>query len=227
MRMIAMETSGRDASLAALVVGDDGATQLVGEAAVAGPERTAQFLAPRLNELLQSVAWAANTIQLVSVAVGPGSFTGLRIGVTTAKTLAYAVGAEVIGVNSLAVIASQAPPGPEPIWAMMDAQRQELFAARFDGGRMIGDTVVVPQLQFLKMLSPGDRVTGPGLTRLRNTLSGQVTIVDPTLWQPMAASLGALAWRDYQAGRRDDLWQLMPEYYRKSAAEEKRDKEIG
>ena len=46
----------------------------------------------------------------MAVAVGPGSFTGLRIGVTTAKTLAYAVGAEVIGVNTLAVIAEQAPP---------------------------------------------------------------------------------------------------------------------
>ncbi|MEX2092035.1 MAG: hypothetical protein WD971_05125, partial [Pirellulales bacterium] len=103
MRILAIETSGRDASLALLEGGDGngdgdrgdgnrgdgnrgdgGAARLVGEVAVTGPERTAQILAPRLSDLLQTAGWPTATIRLVVVAVGPGSFTGLRIGVTTA-----------------------------------------------------------------------------------------------------------------------------------------------
>jgi tRNA threonylcarbamoyl adenosine modification protein YeaZ len=94
-----------------------------------------------LKELLHEVDWCVESINLVVVAVGPGSFTGLRIGVTTAKTLAYAVGAEVIGVNTLAVIASQAPRSDTPLWVVIDAQRGELFAAKFDAERkLIGET---------------------------------------------------------------------------------------
>jgi tRNA threonylcarbamoyladenosine biosynthesis protein TsaB len=223
VRILAIETSGRDASLALRVACDgDGAARLVGEVAVTGPERTAQILAPRLNELLQSTGWPATTIRLVIVAVGPGSFTGLRIGVTTAKTLAYAVGAEVIGVNTLAVIACQAPRSAAPLWVVMDAQRQELFAAKFDGERKpIGETQILAQAEWLSALAPGDRVTGPGLKRMRPLLPTGVEVVDESHWQPKAAAVGQLGWRDYRAGRRDDLWKLVPLYYRPSAAEEK------
>lgn len=229
MRIVAIETSGRDASLAALEGvrdGDKTAACLVREVTVTGPERTAQFLAPRLNDLLQATDWPAKSIQLVAVAVGPGSFTGLRIGVTTAKTLAYAVGAELIGVNTLSVIASQAPPAVGPVWVVMDAQRQELFAAKFDGERKpIGETRIFSQSQWLSALTPGDRVTGPGLQRMRSVLPTGIDVVDESKWQPMAAAVGQLGWRDYCAGRHDDLWKLLPQYYRASAAEEKtRDK---
>jgi tRNA threonylcarbamoyladenosine biosynthesis protein TsaB len=175
-----------------------------------------------LNDLLQAIDWPAKSIQLVIVAVGPGSFTGLRIGVTTAKTLAYAVGAEVIGVNTLAVIASQAPQSAAPLWVVMDAQRQELFAAKFDGERKpIGETRILAQDEWLSALAPCDRVTGPGLKRMRSLLPTGVEVVDESQWPPMAAAVGQLGWRDYCAGRRDDLWKLVPQYYRPSAAEEK------
>ncbi len=233
MRILAIETSGRDATLAVLDGGDGdrgdgGAARLVGEAAVNGPERTAQILAPRLSDLLQTTGWPPATIQLVGVAVGPGSFTGLRIGVTTAKTFAYAVGAEVIGVNTLAVIASQAPQADGPLWVVMDAQRQELFAAKFDAERrLIGETQIISQNEWFSVLAPGDLVTGPGLRRVQSKLPAGVKAVDEAKWQPLAATVGQLGWRDFCAGRRDDLWKLLPQYYRPSAAEEKRDKETG
>ncbi len=222
MRILAIETSGRDATLAMLEGGDGGAARLVLEVAVTGPERTAQFLAPRLNDLLQESGWPATSIQLVSVTVGPGSFTGLRIGVTTAKTLAYAVGAEVIGVNTLAVIARQAPQADGRLWVVMDAQRQELFAAKFDAERkLIGETRILSQSEWLSALEPGDQVTGPGLRRLQSELPTSVEVVDEAKWQPLATAVGQLGWHEYQAGRRDDLWKLLPQYYRPSAAEEK------
>jgi tRNA threonylcarbamoyladenosine biosynthesis protein TsaB len=225
MRILAIETSGRDASLALLESAAGGAANVVREAAVTGPERSAQYLAPRLVELLSGAEWPAESIQLIAVAIGPGSFTGLRIGVTTAKTLAYAVGAEVIGVDTLEVIASQAPRTDEPLWAVSDAQRQELFAAKFDpAGGVTSPSQILTQSAWLSALEMGDLVTGPGLKRIRASLPTGVEVVDEAAWQPTAAAVGKLGWRDYAAGRRNDLWQLLPQYYRLSAAEEKRGK---
>ena len=130
MRILAIESSGRDVSVAALDGGETGA-QLLREVVIPGSQRTAQALAPSIAELFAQLGWEPKSVQLVAVAIGPGSFTGLRIGVTTAKTLAYAVGAEVIGVNTLDVIAHQAPSMTSPLWSIMDAQRKELFAAKF------------------------------------------------------------------------------------------------
>ena len=222
MRIVAIETSGRDATLAALEGEAGGTARAVAEAAVVGPERTAQFLTPRLKELLAAVDWQVSAIQLVAVVVGPGSFTGLRIGVTAAKTLAYAIGADVIGVNALAVIADQAPVVAAPLWAVIDAQRQELFAAEFDAARrMVGEVQVLTQSEWLAELNAGDRVSGPVLQKLQANLPKEVKCIESSLWTPQAATVGQLAWREFQAGRRDDLWTLLPQYYRQSAAEEK------
>jgi tRNA threonylcarbamoyladenosine biosynthesis protein TsaB len=222
MRILAIETSGRNASLAVLEGAEGDAARLVRQVAITGQERTAQVLAPRLRDLLVEVDWPVASIRLVMVAVGPGSFTGLRIGVTTAKTLAYAVGAELLGVNTLAVIAEQAPTTAAPLWVVTDAQRQELFAAKFDRQRKpIGETRILTQAEWLSALAPGDSVSGPGLKRLRPLLPTDIEIVDESQWSPLAAAVGQLGWRDCCSGRRDDLWKLAPLYYRPSAAEEK------
>jgi tRNA threonylcarbamoyladenosine biosynthesis protein TsaB len=226
MRILAIETSGQAGSVAALV-GMGNGVRLVQEATVGGGARTAQALAPLAKELLAVARWPADSIELVAVAVGPGSFTGLRIGVTMAKTLAYAVGAQVIGVNTLDVVADQAGNVTGPLWAVMDAQRQELFAAKSVAGgqtqhrAMAIETRIESQAEWLAALAPGDTVTGPGLRRLAAPLPAGVFVADEALWQPMAATVGRVGWRDFQAGRRDDVWKLLPLYYRPSAAEEK------
>jgi tRNA threonylcarbamoyladenosine biosynthesis protein TsaB len=227
MRILAIETSGQAGSVATLV-GARAGVELVREAAVGGGVRTAQALAPLAKELLAASAWPADSIELVAVAVGPGSFTGLRIGVTMAKTFAYAVGAQVIGVNTLEVLADQAENVGGPLWAVMDAQRQELFVAKFfsagDGSnrmKIVDETRIKSQAEWLTALESGDTVTGQGLRRLAEPLPPGIAMADESLWQPMAATVGRVAWQDFQAGRRDDVWKLMPAYYRASAAEEK------
>jgi tRNA threonylcarbamoyladenosine biosynthesis protein TsaB len=224
-RILAIETSGRHGSVAALWGAAD-ESRLVGQLELRHDQRTAQTLVPAMDELLKQAAWAPDAIDLVAVAVGPGSFTGLRIGVTAAKTFAYAVGADVIGVNTLEVIAAQAPVSAAPLWTVTDAQRQELFAGKF----VVGDsdklqtereTTIVPWVKWLTALQPGDRVTGPALSRLVVQLPPGVELVREEFWQPMAEAVGRIAWQSYQAGRRDDVWKLVPQYYRSSAAEEK------
>src|SRR5437773_12166637 len=106
MRVLALETSGTAGSVAVL---DD--EQLLTAVALDPAQRTARTLAPAIRDVLKHVGWAPTDVQLVAVTAGPGSFTGLRLGVTTAKTFAYAAGCEVLGVNTLEVIAGRAPPG--------------------------------------------------------------------------------------------------------------------
>jgi tRNA threonylcarbamoyladenosine biosynthesis protein TsaB len=226
MRTLALETSGRVASVA-LLEEADGVAAFISEAHTGADGRTARSLTPLINEILQKAAWPPDSIKLVAVAVGPGSFTGLRIGVTMAKTFAYAVGAQLIGVNTLEVIAEQAAHFQRPLWAVIDAQRQELFAGKFVAGgdarlgQANSETRIISQAAWLAALEPGDHVTGPGLRRLVASLPAGVKVVEQALWQPTAATLGRIALRDYQFGRRDDLWKLVPKYYRPSAAEEK------
>ena len=80
--------------------------------------------------MCREVGWKPGEVQLIAVTVGPGSFTGLRIGVSTAKALAYALATPLIGVNTLEVILRQAPAGLPRLQAVLDAQRYELFAER-------------------------------------------------------------------------------------------------
>jgi tRNA threonylcarbamoyladenosine biosynthesis protein TsaB len=225
MQILAIETSGRYGSVAALT-GETDRAELLHQIALGGEQRTAKALAPALRELLTQVNWPSHSVELVAVTVGPGSFTGLRIGVTTAKAFAYAVGANVIGVNSLAVLAAQAPQCDAPLWTVLDAQRQELFVARFVAdkhGRMPFDceTSIVARDAWLAELRPGDCVAGPPLRSLQALLPAGVVALPEEFWQPMACVVGQVGWRAYQSGQRDDVWKLAPQYYRKSAAEEK------
>lgn len=224
-KIIAIETSGQLGSLAALMgAGQEVVIERLVE--LDSSQRSAQSLAPTLRALLENAAWTPRSIDMVAVAVGPGSFTGLRIGVTTAKTLAYAVGAAIVGVNSLAVIAARAPAGHLPLWTIMDAQRQELFAAKFvaddrGGRKLLGETQIIPRQAWLDKLQSGDHVTGPALARLHSRLPAGVVVVPEERWPPMADAVGQLAWKQFSTGQHDDLWTLLPDYCRPSAAEEK------
>jgi tRNA threonylcarbamoyladenosine biosynthesis protein TsaB len=225
MRILAIETSGQCGSVATLY-GEADTLRTIGQTILTPESRTAQSLAPALKSLLAEALWPPASIQLVAVAVGPGSFTGLRIGVTTAKTFAYAVGADVVGVNTLAVLAHQAPRSAAPLWTIMDAQRGELFAARFETTASGALTItrepsIVAQDAWLADLQPGDRVTGPALRRVVPRLPSGIVAVSEEHWQPTAQAVGQLGWQSYRAGRRDDVWKLVPLYYRPSAAEEK------
>ena len=224
-RILAIESSGRYSSVATLQGDADGA-RLLEQILLSGDERTAQVLAPTIQKLLASAGWSPKSVELVAVALGPGSFTGLRIGVTTAKAFAYAIGAEVMGVNTLESLALGAGPSAAALWAVLSAQRQELFAAKFainEAGDLnaIQETLIIPQDAWLAGLHAGDRVTGLALKQLVPRLPAGVEVLPEEQWQPAAVEVGQLAWRNYQAGQRDDVWRLSPNYYRLSAAEEK------
>ena len=226
MRVLALETSGFSGSVAAAE--ND---LLLGEITLGPRQRTGQSLAPALRDLLAQVGWQPRDVQLVAVTQGPGSFTGLRVGVTTAKSFAYASGAALIGVDTLEVLAEQvsADQKGEPLptlAAVMNAEREQLFAATFavastGGWQMTEATRIVDRIKWIESIQPNMAVTGPGLESLAEILPSHIPRIDEPLWRPQAAAVARIGLRDYLAGRRDNLWKLLPNYYRESAAEEK------
>jgi tRNA threonylcarbamoyladenosine biosynthesis protein TsaB len=222
MRLLAIETSGDAGSVAA--ISDE---QVLASADLDRDVRSGVSLAPAISTVLRTSEWQPRDVQLVAVTTGPGSFTGLRVGVTTARLFAYAVGAEVLGINTLEVIAEQAPAEIASVWTVVDAQRQQIFAGMFRGGRHAnrqwdGQTLLLNNEEWLSRLTGEMAVTGPGLAQLAQKIPREVTIIDRDLWIPKAATVGRLAQQKHRSGMRDNLWTLTPQYYRLSAAEEKR-----
>ena len=229
MKILAIETTERIGSIAAMC---DGA--LLSRRDLAPSQRSAQSLAPGIKALWAEVGWQPTDVDLVAVTVGPGSFTGLRIGVTTAKTLAFCCGAEILGIGTLETIAAAAPPHIERLTAVIDAQRNEVVMQSFqrDGNGWMVPTLdestglpipasLVDIDDWPKNLSPGTVLSGPILKKFAADLPQRFSALAPELWRPTAENVARLAARHYAAGRRDDVWRLVPVYSRQSAAEEK------
>lgn len=201
---------------------------LIREVFLPEDRRTAQCLAPLMQQALIEADWHPASLGLICVTQGPGSFTGLRIGVTTAKTLAYATGTKLVGVSTLAVLARRARDTAGRVWALLDAQRGELFTQVYDPCADFAlapdETRVLSVDDWLSEIRPGDSVTGPILPKLRDRLPAEVQVASDSLWQPTAHTVGELGWRRFNSGQVDDLWQFVPRYYRRSAAEDKWDK---
>ncbi|MBI84021.1 MAG: tRNA (adenosine(37)-N6)-threonylcarbamoyltransferase complex dimerization subunit type 1 TsaB [Planctomycetaceae bacterium] len=221
MRCLALETSAFTGSVALLESG-----KTVTELTLPAHERTAQSLVPGITRCLNLVGWQTSHLDLICVTQGPGSFTGLRLGVTTAKVLAYAAGADLIGVNTLRIIAAQAPKGHLPVTSVIDAQRNQLFTATFTQSRSApmrcsSDVALVDDLPWTRQLDSSVLLTGPGLKNLSPAIPSHVHVSDSKCWDPRAATVGMLACQDHASGKRADLWQFVPNYFRMSAAEEK------
>ncbi len=220
-RILALETSELTGSVAVAANG-----KLLAELQLDPQQRSAQSLAPAIRSLLEQVGWRPSDIRLLAVTVGPGSFTGLRVGVATAKVLAYAAGAEILGIGTLEAIAAAAPDEITALSVAVDAQRGDVVAQPFRRGaagwmEAVGDPALVPMQQWLAALPPGFAVSGPVLKKWSDPLPVGLTMLDRVFWPPTAGNVARLAYRDYLAGRRDDLWSLQPVYSRPSAAEEK------
>jgi tRNA threonylcarbamoyladenosine biosynthesis protein TsaB len=221
VKILAIETTEAIGTVAAL---EDG--NLFCEHRLAAAQRSAQSLAPGVKTILETVGWQPADVQLVAVSIGPGSFTGLRVGVTTAKTFAYSVGAEVLGIDTLEAIAARAPTEQQALAAAVDAQRGQVVAGLFRKGadgwwEATAPAQLLDVKTWLANLPSGTAVTGPVLRKLADRIPAHVFLIPSEFWPPTASVVGRLAARDYARGRRDDIWSLAPHYSRLSAAEEK------
>ena len=173
----------------------------------------------------------AITPEVIVVGLGPGSYTGLRIGLTAARVLGYAAGAELIGFDSLEGMARGAPGHATQVHVVADAQRGDVYAADFAReapGELlvcVAKSRIEPVERWAARLAEGGLVLGPGLdsARIRDALPAGIEVAGPELRRPRAEALLELALELARRGRRDDLGSTEPNYLRRSAAEDQWD----
>lgn len=218
---LGVETSGL---VGAVALRRDGETIAAVTLQQAG-RRHAQTLVSEVEALLRKVNLTAKQLQVVAVSIGPGSFTGLRVGVVFAKTLAYAVGCRLIAVDTFRAIAAASSQDVADLFVVSDAQRGEFFVGRYSlaetatgYGMLIrqGEISIESADSFCRRAG-GIAVSGPAAATLPTTL--RVLAADFRL--PRAEFVAELGEQQALAGEQSDLWGLEPVYLRRSAAEEK------
>jgi tRNA threonylcarbamoyladenosine biosynthesis protein TsaB len=225
VRAIAIETSSRAGSVA-----------LVEEGRVVEEEEFAQGLAHAagvvavIDRLVRGAGWGPGDLAEVYVSVGPGSFTGLRVGVTVAKTLALSLGLKIVAVPTVAVLVRNAPPGWREAVIVLDAKRGQIFTARFEnrGGEAV--EVEGAHLDTLaSMVARAGRpvvLIGEGIPYHREFVpEGEgVVVTSEEVWRPRAWVVAELGWGMARRGEFVEADRLTPLYIRRPEAEEKWEK---
>ena len=225
MVVLALETSGRMGSVA--LCRDGG---VLAERVVSQSLRHGAHLFTALEAIHADAGLRPAQVDLVAVSQGPGSFTGLRIGITAARTTARVLGKPILGVPSLHVVAENAPAEAAHVAVVLDAKRGEVYACCFARG----PDGLTPQMPYrvvrpeaLELPTPCV-VLGDGLERHGAALRREgVTLADEAAWRPRAAVVARLAARRYAAGQRQDLYALAPIYLRRPEAEEVWERRFG
>ena len=233
MSLLALETSSRTATVAwisdgAVVCIDGPSLGAAGESQTPATGQHARGLALQVRALLSAVGARPNDCRAVAVSSGPGSFTGLRVGITFAKTWAYALGIPLIEVSTFDVLAAQVPlalcRAEVRLDVIAEAQRGDLFVQSFSRVPdfwQAGDEIrIVSGTAWRGSLSPEVVVQGPGLD-VHEGQSSAATFVSPEFRQPHAATVARLGERKFHEGQFADLFAFEPRYIRRSAAEEK------
>ena len=218
--LLILETSGGVAQVA-LAVDETIHARRQLEAA----RRHARDLAPTVSELLSQQGWKPRDLTGIVVSRGPGSYTGLRVGIMSAKTLAYATGCALIGVETFAAIALQAPSEATLLDVIGDAQQDNVYVQRFEyaGEQEVRATTPLSIESFSNWLAqrnPSTWIVGPGLNRFGGRVAANCRVVEPRYWDPQPEGLLRIARQRLARNERDDPWTLEPLYLRPSSAEE-------
>lgn len=127
LKILAIDTSSFSGSIALL---EDGTLLSEWSVGTAGPH--ALWLLPSVKAHLELAGLDISSIDLFAVTTGPGSFTGLRIGISTVKGLAWPLGRKVVGVSTLAALAMNMPFSSKLVCPVLDARKNEVYAALYD-----------------------------------------------------------------------------------------------
>jgi tRNA threonylcarbamoyl adenosine modification protein YeaZ len=146
--LLAFDTSTDRGSVALVRAREDGGVDPIAEHDYDAEPGHAERLLPAIDALLKGAGLGPGGVSVVAVGLGPGSFSGLRGGVTTAKALAFAGGARVVGVSGLATLAAASGARAGLVVALLDARRDEAFAAAYRAGDWL-DPAEPPRLLSL------------------------------------------------------------------------------
>ena len=211
-RVLILETSGRVGEVA-LATGNT----VFAEERLTEAHRRASDLALVVDHLLRNRGWNARDLTGVVVGLGPGSYTGLRVGLASAKALTYATGCQFFGVETFAAIALRAPQQFTEVSVVADALQGKIFRRNYrrDGGLSpLTPLQILSKDEWLNSLRPGMVVSGPAAS-LFDVPSVIEVDRDPRPIDLLKA-VQTCPWAVYS-----DVWRAEPLYLRGSSAEEK------
>ena len=223
MKTLAIETSGSIGGVAAWADG-----QVLAEELFSQPMNHAQELFPAVEALAHRVGWEQRAPELIAVSIGPGSYTGLRVGIASAKMLSYAGSVPLIGVPTFDVLVRNVPPSCGLAAPVIDAKRGQVYVALYqwaDGGWHEKSPLSVDAPEdAAQHLPPGTTVFGTGAEKYSELFAsaGMPVSRSPDLTQPRPRVVAELGHSLYVSGHRTDRDALVPIYLRKPEAEEMR-----
>jgi tRNA threonylcarbamoyladenosine biosynthesis protein TsaB len=220
--LLAVETATAQASVALLRD-----AVLLAEVQCDAERPTAETLLPAIDALLVRTRCALAEVDAFAVSIGPGSFTSLRIGLATLKGLAFGTPRPALAVSTLQALARSAAPGEGPVVPLLDARRDEFYAAGYFGEALAPwpglPEGVYTRAELAARLPRACRLTGEGVAlcgdALRAALGAGVVCTPVAAGRPRAAHVGALAAPRLQAGDGVDPAGLVPRYVRRAQAE--------
>lgn len=221
MKLLALDTSNQAMSVAVM---DD--AQVLGETTINHKKTHSEELMPVMRALLTSSNLQPDELDRVVVADGPGSYTGVRIAVTTGKTLAYTLGIDLVGISSLAVLAANVTRTKNMIIPLMDARRHNVFAGGYQWlhGQLINviaDRHIALQQLLAEVAILAQPVTFVGVDvpkftgDIEGALGASAHFVDAVSALPRASRLGALG----RFAPTTNVFTFVPRYLRLTEAE--------
>jgi tRNA threonylcarbamoyladenosine biosynthesis protein TsaB len=211
MRILLIDTAGAEGSVA---LADTGFAKAIGATEMLPGRTSSERLVPAVKRLMKERGWRLGELAAVAVVHGPGSFTGVRVGLSAAKGLSEAGGVPLIAVSRLALLAARVD-GDGPRFAVLDAGRGESYVGEYFGRRCVRE-----------VLMPGEDVLGAGVegmvvvceAKVAEALSGlgpRLRIVDePSAEDALPFALERIEARDF-----DDVATLDANYLRRTDAE--------
>jgi len=226
MRLLAVETSTLTGAVAALASG-----AVVAESRVSVAVTHGERLMAAIDGVLRAARWELADVDAFAVAQGPGSFTGLRIGLSTVKALAFATGRPVVGVPTLDALAWRLPYCAYPVCPILDAKKNEVYAGLYrtlegqleilEAPRAVAPTTLAEELRTAvtgPVVFVGDAVA-PFAPVFLDALGPRARLAPADLRLPSAVTVGELAGQTLLSGGPPDPATLVPLYLRPSEAE--------
>ncbi len=219
MKILAMDTSSVNATVA---VCDE--NRILGEYTISGDRAHSQIIMPMLEDLLKRCSLTVKDIDVFAVALGPGSFTGLRIGVAAMKTLATTLGKKLVGVSSLDIAAANFDHTDKYICSIFDARRSDVYNAVYlNGNKITPDRICDLDDVLIDMADKDAIFVGDAVIKY----AGKIQSYNNPLWHlapihlsmQKASSLAFLTLKKVLADDFDNPDAVLPIYIRPSQAE--------
>jgi tRNA threonylcarbamoyladenosine biosynthesis protein TsaB len=210
--ILSIDTTSEFGSIA-LTDGD----RVLEEVLLHSPDGFGQILFPQIERLLARRGVAVNQMDCFAAASGPGSFTGVRIGLAASKGLAEAIAKPMVAVSNLRILASF---GTARLRAVVsDARRGEVYGAVYDDALevVIAEAVMKFPAWLRTLPAAGFEFVSTDFEPFRSFVDPAIPVVAAP--RALAAAIGRIAWHEFQAGRARDPAEIDANYIRRSDAE--------